>query len=49
MASKSTKGKGKGEETEKGVPLAPSAKDLNPWYSSSRKDDPNKDMDDDKR
>lgn len=20
-------------ETEKGVPLAPSAKDLNPWYS----------------
>lgn len=23
-------------ETEKGVPLAPSAKDLNPWYSTDR-------------
>lgn len=24
-------------ETEKGVPLAPSAKDLNPWYSERDK------------
>ena len=26
-------------ETEKGIPLAPSAKDLKPWYSEKRKDD----------
>jgi hypothetical protein len=26
------------EETEKGVALAPSAKDLKPWYSSSNSD-----------
>ncbi|KAF5312966.1 hypothetical protein D9619_003745 [Psilocybe cf. subviscida] len=33
---------------EKGVALAPSAKDLNPWYSSASKDKP-EDVEDDKR
>lgn len=34
----SSKKKADPVETDKGVPLAPSAKDLNPWYSS-RNDD----------
>lgn len=34
---KLAKGKGKAaEETEKGIPLAPSKKDLKPWYVASR-------------
>ncbi|KAG6917272.1 hypothetical protein DXG01_003220 [Tephrocybe rancida] len=33
-------------ETEKGVPLAPSAKDLNPWYSERNKDKKEETMDD---
>lgn len=32
------------EETDKGVPLAPSKKDLNPWYSA-RDADRDKDVD----
>ena len=35
-------------ETEKGVPLAPSAKDLKPWYSE-RTREPVEDVQDDKR
>jgi len=35
-------------ETEKGVPLAPSAKDLKPWYSE-RNSDKTEDVEDDKR
>ncbi len=39
---------GKAQEDEKGIPLAPSAKDLKPWYSS--KDiNPEKQTDDDRR
>lgn len=30
------KGKKKAEEDEKGVALAPSKKDLNPWYSEKK-------------
>ena len=48
MLDKLAKGKGKLDETEKGFPLAPSAKDLKPWYSST-KGDPEEDMSDDKR
>jgi len=36
------------DETEKGVPLAPSAKDLKPWYSE-RTREPTEDVQDDKR
>ncbi|TDL15187.1 hypothetical protein BD410DRAFT_778281 [Rickenella mellea] len=47
-ADKLVKGKGKAVETEKGVPLAPSEKDLKPWYSA--KDlEKGKEMDDQKR
>ena len=35
-------------ETDRGVALAPSAKDLNPWYSD-RNRDKGQDPDDDKR
>ncbi|KAF9235740.1 hypothetical protein BU15DRAFT_50968 [Melanogaster broomeanus] len=38
-------------EAEKGVPLAPSAKDLNPWYTGTTKDrnEPADDLQDEKR
>ncbi|KDR70040.1 hypothetical protein GALMADRAFT_35279, partial [Galerina marginata CBS 339.88] len=36
-------------ETEKGVPLAPSAKDLKPWYSERTKDKPEEVEDDRKK
>lgn len=42
------KSKGPTEETEKGIALAPSAKDLNPWYSA-KEIDPEKDRNDDKK
>ncbi len=46
---KLARGKGKAaEEDEKGFPLAPSAKDLNPWYSAKRVD-PDGEWDDEKR
>ena len=35
-------------ETEKGVPLAPSAKDLKPWYSE-RTREPAEEVEDEKR
>ncbi|TFK81345.1 hypothetical protein K466DRAFT_502299 [Polyporus arcularius HHB13444] len=36
-------------ESEKGVPLAPSAKDLNPWYSDKDRERTFKETDDDRR
>ncbi|KAF9042330.1 hypothetical protein BJ165DRAFT_264220 [Panaeolus papilionaceus] len=47
-AIKSTKKSGS-SETEKGVPLAPSAKDLNPWYSGKGKDKQEEDGFEEKR
>ena len=40
LAKLEKKGKGKegNEATDKGIPLAPSAKDLKPWYSERKKD-----------
>lgn len=45
----STKVKKPAAETEKGVPLAPSEKDLKPWYSDKGKGRTVDDMDNDKR
>ena len=36
-------------ETEKGVPLAPSAKDLKPWYSERTREQPAEEVQDEKR
>ena len=36
-------------ETEKGVPLAPSAKDRNPWYSERNSEKPEEVVQDDRR
>ena len=36
-------------ETDKGVPLAPSAKDLKPWYSEKRKESQNDEEEPDER
>ncbi|KAJ7191682.1 hypothetical protein GGX14DRAFT_316644, partial [Mycena pura] len=36
-------------ETERGVPLAPSAKDLNPWYTERNKTNPDEEVVDEKR
>jgi len=36
-------------ETEKGVPLAPSAKDLKPWYSEKTTDKLDEGVEDDKK
>ncbi|KAG9310423.1 hypothetical protein JVU11DRAFT_9562 [Chiua virens] len=49
-ASRATK-KTAPSEAEKGVPLAPSAKDLNPWYSDKARDrgHPADDQEDEKR
>ena len=45
----STKVKKPADETDKGVPLAPSEKDLKPWYSDKGKGRMLDDMDDDMR
>jgi hypothetical protein len=37
------------DETEKGVPLAPSAKDLKPWYSERTREQPAEEVQDEKR
>jgi hypothetical protein len=41
--------KGAPVETEKGVPLAPSAKDMKPWYSERNTDGGNDEVPEDKR
>ena len=45
----STKVKKPAAETDKGVPLAPSEKDLKPWYSDKGKGRTVEDMDNDMR
>jgi len=45
----STKAKKPATETDKGVPLAPSEKDLKPWYSDKGKGRMLDDMDNDMR
>jgi hypothetical protein len=45
----STKGNKPADETDKGVPLAPSEKDLKPWYSEKGKGRMLDDMDNDMR
>ena len=45
----STKVKKPADETDKGVPLAPSEKDLKPWYSDKGKGRMLDDMDNDMR
>ena len=37
------------DETEKGVPLAPLAKDLKPWYSERTREQPAEEVQDEKR
>ncbi|KAK7060153.1 hypothetical protein VNI00_000917 [Paramarasmius palmivorus] len=53
IAAASIRSKKPPAETEKGIPLAPSKKDLNPWYSSngnaSRSKDGEEDWDDERR
>lgn len=44
------KAKAAASETEKGVPLAPSAKDMKPWYSDEKSREPgSSDLPEDKK